>query len=508
LQRGIIYARYSSGPNQREESIEGQIRECSEFAQNNGIQVIGSYIDRAISGRTDNRDDFQRMMKDVEKNRFDVIIVWKIDRFGRSREDIAVNKLKCRKHGVKVMYAKEHIPDGPTGIILESLLEGMAEYYSAELSEKIIRGLTENALKGKVANGSVGLGYRIGEDKLIEIDEVNAPTVRRIFEMFSEGFKYSEIIAKLNEMGLKTRRGGAFNKNSLYCMLNNRKYIGEYRWRDIVIMDVIPPIINKELFECCQEKMRRVNRAPGGGKAKVDYLLTGKLFCGLCENTMTGESGTGRQGGKFHYYKCFGRRSKTKRCKKKTVRKDWVERLVASTIYDEVLTHDEVIENIADAVIQIQKRTQDGSLLASLETQYSDVARSIKNILRLVEQGNITTSTNDRLIELEDAKDDLEGRIAAERLIKVDITRDQVVFWLTQFRVLDIDEMESQRKIIDAFVHSVYLFDDKIIIMCNYNDKRGEREKITLEDLSHEIPENAEKSWLAQCSDKLSLSPF
>ena len=204
-QKGVIYARYSPGPNQREESIEGQIRECSEYAKSKDIQIIGTYIDRAISRRTDNRADFQRMFKDAEKNLFDVIIVWKIDRFGRNREEIAVNKIKCRKCGVTISYAKEPIPEGPTGIILESLLEGLAEYYSAELSEKIIRGLTDNALSGKVTHGNVGLGYKIGGDKRIEIDSLNAPTVQMIFEMFAEGFRYSEIIRKLNGIVSKAR---------------------------------------------------------------------------------------------------------------------------------------------------------------------------------------------------------------------------------------------------------------------------------------------------------------
>jgi len=482
VQRGVIYARYSPGPNQREESIEGQLRECKKYAEEQGIQIIGSYEDRKVSGRTDNRTEFQRMMKDVERGLFDVIIVWKIDRFGRNREETAVNKIKCRKNGVAVLYAKEHIPEGPTGILLESMLEGLAEFYSAQLAENIIRGLTENALQAKATNGSVGLGYRVGENQKIEINETEAPTVRRVFEMFDEGFKYSEIIVKLNELGLKTRRNNAFDKNSISRILNNDRYIGTYRWRDIVIENAIPPIIEKELFLRCQEKMRKVSRAPGGGKAKVDYLLTGKLYCGLCEGSMSGESGHGKSGKTFNYYKCLTRKRK-KGCKKETVKKEWVERLVAETVYNEVLMKDEVIESIADAVMRIQRSTHDGSLLASLEAQYGDVEKSIKNILRLVEQGTISASTNDRLVELEAAKEDIGGRIVAEQLTKVEITRNQVVAWLTRFRELDLSKLESQQKIIDAFVNAVYLYDNKIIIVGNHTERDGSREKITLEDL-------------------------
>jgi len=157
--------------------------------------------------------DFQRMLKDTEKRQFDTIIVWKIDHFGRNREEIAINKMRCRKNGVKVMYATEHIPEGPTGIILEAILEGYAEYYSAELAEKVIRGHRENALKGKATNGNVGLGFHIDEDKKIIIDELNAPTIRLIFEMFDEGYKFADIVTELNKRGLKTQKGGKFNKN-------------------------------------------------------------------------------------------------------------------------------------------------------------------------------------------------------------------------------------------------------------------------------------------------------
>lgn len=136
---GVIYARYSSD-NQREESIEGQLRECKAFAEKNDIQIVGTYIDRALSAKTDNRPDFQRMVKDSEKGLFDTVIVWKLDRFARNRYDSAHYKALLRKNGVKVISATEIIADTAEGILLESLLEGMAEYYSADLAEKVIRG--------------------------------------------------------------------------------------------------------------------------------------------------------------------------------------------------------------------------------------------------------------------------------------------------------------------------------------------------------------------------------
>ena len=134
---GVIYARYSSD-NQREESIDGQLRECKAFAEKNDIRIIDSYIDRALSAKTDNRPAFQQMINDSSKGLFDVIIVWKLDRFARNRYDSAHYKNILKKNNVRVISATEAISEGAEGIILESVLEGMAEYYSADLSEKVI----------------------------------------------------------------------------------------------------------------------------------------------------------------------------------------------------------------------------------------------------------------------------------------------------------------------------------------------------------------------------------
>ena len=174
----VIYARYSSD-NQREESIEGQIRECTAYAEKNGITIVKHYIDRAISAKTDNRPEFQQMIKDSDKKLFDIVLVWKLDRFARNRYDSARYKTQLKKNGVKLMSATEVISDGPEGIILESVLEGYAEYYSADLSEKVIRGMTENALKGKFSGGAIPFGYTINADRRFEIDPLTAPFCSR-----------------------------------------------------------------------------------------------------------------------------------------------------------------------------------------------------------------------------------------------------------------------------------------------------------------------------------------
>ncbi len=218
----VIYARYSSD-NQREESIEGQIRECNEYAERNGITVLRSYIDRALSARTADRPEFQRMIRDSEKGLFDVVLVWKLDRFSRDRYDSAHYKHILKKNGVKVLSAKENISEGPEGIILESMLEGYAEYYSAELSEKIHRGQKENALKCKNNGGWRALGYAVDEDGSFVINPLTAPLVKEMFTRYADGESITDIAQSLNDRGLTTTQGRPFRCATVSIMLKNRK---------------------------------------------------------------------------------------------------------------------------------------------------------------------------------------------------------------------------------------------------------------------------------------------
>ena len=252
--KAVIYARYSSD-NQREESIEGQLRECMAYCKKNDITVLRTYIDRAMSAKTDHRPDFQRMIKDSAKGLFDVIIVWKLDRFARNRYDSAHYKAQLRKYGVKVLSATENISDGPEGIILESMLEGMAEYYSAELSEKVIRGHTENALKCKYNGGTPTFGYIIDKDMQYQIDPCTAPAVLEMFTMYDKGATMKEIVAYMSERGVTTVRGKKIDLNFMARLLKNRKYIGEYSYRHIVTPNGIPAIVPQDLFDRVQQRL-------------------------------------------------------------------------------------------------------------------------------------------------------------------------------------------------------------------------------------------------------------
>lgn len=463
---GVIYARYSSD-NQREESIEGQLRECKAFAEKNGIQIVDTYIDRALSARTDNRPTFQQMIKDSSKGLFDVIIVWKLDRFARNRYDSAHYKALLRKNGVKVISATELISDSAEGILLESMLEGMAEYYSAELSEKVVRGLTENALKCKYNGGTLPIGYTIDSEQYFQIDPITAPAVLDAFKHYAEGASMQDITDEMNIKGIRTKRGGKISISSVTRMLHNRKYIGEFKYRDIIQPNGIPAIVPQELFERVQERMAANKKAPAKHKAEDEYLLTTKLFCGKCQCFMVGESGTSHQKKKVHrYYKCVSVKNH-KGCDKKTVRKEWIENIVVDYIR-RIIFDDELIEMLADKVMEMQGA--ENTTLPLLKKQYAETQRGIDNLLNAIQQGILTASTKQRMEDLEHQKSELSVQIMKEEMARPTLTKDQIVFWFHRFRKLNTNKLEHRRRLIDSFVNAIVLYDDRITFTFNYKD--------------------------------------
>ena len=461
----VIYARYSSD-NQREESIEGQIRECTAYAEKNGITVVKHYIDRALSAKTDNRPDFQQMIKDSEKRLFDIVLVWKLDRFARNRYDSAHYEYQLERNHVKLVSATEPISDSPAGIMVKSMLTGMAEYYSAELSEKVVRGMTENVLKGKYNGGTIPIGFKVDEEKFFQIDPLKAPFVVEAFQRYNDGATMKELMNWLNDSGVTTNRNQKFTYNSVQTLLTNKRYIGENHFKDIVMPDSIPAIVDKDLFEEVQQKIKKNSRAPARHKAEDDYLLTTKLFCGMCGAMMFGECGTGRNKVVHHYYKCAtAKRFKT--CKKKTVRKEWLEDLVIAETM-KLIQDDAVIDAIVAEVMELQD--QENTTLPLLEKQMREVENGIENMLNAIQAGVLTNSTKLRLEKLEAQQKELEVRIAEEKIARPRLSENQVRFWLTRFRKLDPNVKSHRETLINTFVNAVYLYDEKVLITFNYKD--------------------------------------
>ena len=463
----VIYARYSSD-NQREESIEGQLRECKEYADQNGITVVRTYIDRALSAKTDSRPQFQQMIHDSATHTFEAVLVWKLDRFSRNRYDSAHYKRILKNNRVHVVSVTEPISNTPEGIMLESLLEGMAEYYSAELAEKVSRGHKENALKAKFNGGPVPLGYRIDSEHRYQIDPATAPVVQEAFQRYAAGESIRSIIESLNARGIRNSRGNPFTKNSFQTLLKNRRYLGEYRYKDTVIPNAIPAIIDPDCFDAVQRRCEIHRQAPAHNKADVHYLLTTKLFCGKCGTMMAGESGRSHTGTVHCYYKCGTRKRSGKEvCSLKPVRKEPLEQFVVQTALEKVL-NDRVIDLLADKLLEYQSK--ENTRLPVLQAELKEVKRRIDNLVAAIEQGILTPATKARMEELEQQREALETSILQEQIEKPPITREQILFWFNQFCHGDPADIAFQEKVIDCFVNSIYLFDDRIVVNFNYQE--------------------------------------
>ena len=272
----VIYARFSSA-GQREESIEGQVRECKAYAKRLGMKVGEVYADRALSGTSDARPAFQKMIKDAEAGAFDVIVCWKHDRFARSRYDAAVYKNRLKHAGVRLEYVMEPMVEGAQGVLIDSVLEGFAEYYSANLSENVKRGLYESALK-RWTLGQICFGLREAPDKTWEIDPETGPVVREIFERYAAGEQSAAIARDLNERGFRTRIGRPFVVSSIYNIIKNPKYKGLYVYEDIEDPEGIPAIVSPELWEKANMNKDERKRAPNSRRLPgQNFILSGKL---------------------------------------------------------------------------------------------------------------------------------------------------------------------------------------------------------------------------------------
>ena len=370
-----------------------------------------------------------------------------------------------------MLSATENISDGPEGIILESMLEGMAEYYSAELSEKVIRGHTENALKSKYNGGTPTFGYVIDKDMQYQIDPRTAPAVLEMFTMYDKGATMKEIVAYMSERGVTTVRGKKIDLNFMARLLKNRKYIGEYSYRHIVTPNGIPAIVPQDLFDRVQQRLAVNRKAPARHKAEDDYLLTTKLFCGTCGAMMVGESGTSSsKGRKYHYYRCVNTK-KHRACdaKHKTVRKLPLENAVVNAVMAKIMD-DNFVEYVADAVMDIQSR--ESSVLPALRKQLEEAESGITNMLNAIQMGIINASTKQRLDELEERKKDIELQIIQEEMKHPAVSREDVIYFVCRFRSLDTSKLDARRRLIDSFVNAVTIFDDYILITFNY--KEGE----------------------------------
>ena len=457
MKTAVIYARYSSN-NQTEQSIEGQIRVCREFAQRNDIIIVDTYVDRATTGTNDNREQFQKMLKDSDKKAWDYVLCYKLDRFSRNKYEMAIHRKHLKDNGVKILSAMENIPETPEGILLESLLEGMNQYYSEELSQKTLRGLRETRIKGNFPGGRVNFGYRVKNQKAI-IHEEEANIVREIFSRYANGARLIDLANELNERGI-LNKGKQFSTAVLYYLLENEKYIGLHTNRGVTYDNIFPAIVSKEVFDTVQKRI--LSNKYGKHIPDVDYLLKGRVFCGYCGKPLRSATGTSANGTIWRYYKCSSIKKRTG-CQNESLKKEQLEQIVLDTL-TKAFTEPNNFSIIVNGIMELHKQQlSDDTQLRILEKESQHTEKAITNLLTAIEAGIFTDSTKSRLQELEEKKKELEEKILLEKSkVKTSISREEIETYL-KYAI-----QQSPKPLLDLLLEKVVVYKDKIKIYMKY----------------------------------------
>lgn len=468
MKKVCLYARYSSD-SQTEQSIEGQIRVCKDFASKNDFVIVKEYIDRAMTGTNDKRPAFQQMLLDSKKHDWEFVLVYKFDRFARSRHDSAVNKAILKKNGVKVISATELISDSPEGIILEGMLESFAEYYSAELSQKVKRGLKESRIKGLFTGGSIPYGYKVINQKPM-IEESQSKIIIEMFEDYLSGMRLKDIVDKLVKAGIKNANGKSFTINSVSRILRNENYKGVVFADNTAYTNIYPSIVKEDLFDEVNNRLKISKRTSAHHKGKVNYLLSGKLFCGKCNGLMTGDSGKGKLGKVYNYYKCFTKKKDNASCDKKSMSKEYFEDKII-TASQEFLSRVD-LPKLANKIVNVYNNNiKENYKLKTLEKEVSENKKKLKNVLSALENGIFNDTTNQRMQELEITIKEIEEKIAvANTQTTIPFDEKTILEYLQSFKELDYSKEKAKQRLIDMFINRIVLFDDYADIYFNSSE--------------------------------------
>ena len=460
----VIYARYSSD-NQRDASIEQQYAACEAYAAREGLTVIEHYPDRAISGKTDNRPKFQKMMRDAQTGAFDYVIAWKSNRLGRNMLQAMMTEQKLAELGIRCLYVEESFDDTAAGRFALRNMMNVNQFYIENMAEDVKRGMMDNAKKCMV-NNKPPLGYRKGRDGKFEIYEPEAEIVREIYSRILHGWTIIDIQTELNRRGIKTSTGKEWKKQSFGHLLSNDKYIGTYRFADVVIEDGIPAILDKDTFNRVQALLKSKKKPRGKQRMNDEYLLSGKVFCGKCGSPMTAQTGTSKTGKKHDYYAC-NRRRYDRACDKRNEPKEALETFVIEAVRSELLD-DRIIDWIVDGYGKAVAIVRNDTKKDALQEELGAVNKEIENFLKAIGAGVFNEFTQARMEELRDTRKDLEEAIRLEEAATRLPSPEDVGGWLYSIRAGDWTDRQFLKEVIRIFVRAVYVFDDKVTIHYNY----------------------------------------
>lgn len=487
MMKVVSYSRYSSD-NQREESIEAQQRAILKYCEDKGYELVDHYIDMALSATNDNRPEFQRMIQDSKKKRFQGVVVHKLDRFARNRYDSAIYGHRLQENGVKVISVLENLDDSPESIILRSVIEGYNEYYSINLARETMKGLKENAYTARHNGGIPPYGYDVGPDKKYVINEKEAEAVRLIFKLYLEGHGYGEIGSILTKLGYKTKTGKDFGKNSCFDILGNEKYTGVYVYNkrastkkgvkqnrnhkpeeEIIRVDGgMPAIISKKDFEKIRVKREQNKRSAGRFKAQEKYLLSGLVVCGKCGGAMNGTRNySGRSKTLRVVYEC-SRRKRDKTCDAKSVRRDDLENAVFEKIKDDIYSR----KNEDNFLLHVQSKV-DSSYQEKIN-QHRVMGENLKEVEDQLEKiVNAITSGMDPMLFVERSnklQKEKEAILLDLNLLEYGIIESKMKVEEIKKKLSSVDVEADREELFRAWIKKVSVQDGEVWVTYNYEE--------------------------------------
>ena len=466
MKRGVIYARYSCD-KQSDNSTKAQIRECETWAKNNGITIVDRYLDEAISGKTDRRPGFQKMIADAKTHLFDCIVVWKGDRFSRSRADAAKYKTMLKKLGIRVLSATEANLEGPEAVLMDGINESFAEYYSVELAAKVTRGMKQNVIDGRFNGGPVAFGFVLNkETRRMDIDPDKGRVVREMFSQYVyEGMNPNQIKKYWSDRGYQIP-----GKSGVLKILSNEKYIGIWRYQDIENRTCYPAIVDEELFRQAQEKLaENYHRGSRFKKPRESFLLLGKAYCACCNSLLIATSGTARNGVAIRYYTCPKRRAHE--CSLPGIHKEVLEDLVIRAIIS--ILHDEAeVSKMISCILDLEKTINPN--LDDIEVKMKSKKDQIANLTMAISMGGNIPELLAMLNQCKEESLDLESQFIREQRRSQVLTREQLENFFENLKEIDVQSEQKRNFLISAFVNSVYVFDDgHVDILMNYRGSDG-----------------------------------
>jgi site-specific DNA recombinase len=489
--RVALYARVSSEKQaEKDLSIPAQLKELSAFAVKNGHIVVKQFVDEAETGKTTDRPGFREMISlcKAKEPPFEGILVWKMSRFARNREDSIVYKSLLRKKGIQVISINEPIEDSPSGKLLEGIIEVIDEYYSDNLAQDVLRGMREAAAKGFFVGGKPPYGYHIikvvdgaATRSRLALHDTESYVVSRMFHESLRGRGIKEITKGINNDGILNRAGKNWSCNRVYEILINEVYTGTFLWdrssrkggaaTPIRVKRAWPAIIDSAIFNKVQTALSlRSPKLTRPRSVTSEYLLGGLIRCKPCGTSMTGQMA---KSGQFSYYRCGNALRKGPAvCSTRWLPKKKIEAFIIDRIKDSLLAED----NLAELVGMVNKEVKDAKhkdkkTVKILETQCSDLDSRLNKLYDAVETGKIALDNLAPRIEaLMAQKAELQRNLSAlkDRAGESPIVKQDIELMRRFIEdlscVLATGSITEQKSFIRSFIRNIEVARDEVTI--------------------------------------------